>query len=462
MPAFPEDLFFATAVELNQRWQKGEFSALELVRAFSGRLESLGPGLRVLVLPLREDAARRAVEMDKERKRERFRSALQAVPYGVKDLLSVAGKPTTWGAAPFAGQVFQEDAAVITRLAKVGALLTGKLALIQLAGAGGYRYASASLTGACLNPWDRTRWSGGSSSGSAAAVAAGLVTYALGSETSGSILTPAAYCGVTGLRPTYGLVSRAGAMALSWTMDKIGPLARSAEDCGHVLQAISGAGDANRSFRFAPQYTRPARELRLGYIRTDFEESAAPPLRPALRAALEEFRTIGATLVETKLPQLPYAAAANEIIGGDAASLFQGLIESPRLEELKDPRQIAGLKAALDIPARDYLRAMRVRTLMQAKWREWFQDFDVLLTPTRFQTAPLVNEPLDSPGPPHDLIPGGNLAGWPALALPCGFAASLPVSICLVGRSFSENTLLILGLEYQRRTRFHLARPPLS
>ena len=302
MPRLPEDLFFATAVEINARWKKGEFSAVQLSSAFSDRLESLGPRLNALALSLREDSARRAIDLDKQRKLERFHGSLQAVPYGVKDLLSVAGKPTTWGAAPFAGQVFREDAAAITKLANAGGLLVGKLAMIQLAGGGGYRFASASLTGPCLNPWDKSRWAGGSSSGSAAAVAAGLVPYALGSETSGSILTPAAFCGVTGLRPTYGLVSRAGAMALSWTMDKIGPLAHTAEDCGIVLQAISGGGEARRAFWFATQYTRPIKELRLGYIPSDFDQSAAEPLRPLLRAALDEFRAMGATIIETSSP----------------------------------------------------------------------------------------------------------------------------------------------------------------
>ena len=161
-------------------------------------------------------------------------------------LLAVAGFPTTWGAKPYATQVFDETATIVKKLDKTGAILIGKLAMVELAGGPSYRYASASLTGPGLNPWDRTRWSGGSSSGSGIAVAAGLVTYALGSETSGSILTPAAFCGVTGLRPTYGLVSRHGAMSLSWTLDKVGALCRTAEDCGHVLHAIAGADGEGR------------------------------------------------------------------------------------------------------------------------------------------------------------------------------------------------------------------------
>ena len=186
------------------------------------------------------------------------------------------------------GQVFDYNATVIDKLDGVGAVLTGKLAMVELAGGGGYRYASASLTGPGLNPWDRTRWSGGSSSGSAAAVAAGLVPFAIGSETSGSIVTPASYCGVTALRPTYGLVSRHGAMALSWTLDKLGPFARSAEDCGLVLQVIAGKdgkdpGSAGKSFYYTPQYARPMKELKIGYAPVDFAERAEAPARAGIR-----------------------------------------------------------------------------------------------------------------------------------------------------------------------------------
>src|SRR6185369_11355170 len=185
-------------------------------------------------------------------------------------LVSFKGQPTTWGAKPFAGQVFDYNATVIDKLDAVGAVLAGKLAMVELAGGGGYRFPAASLTGPGLNPWDRTRWSGGSSSGPGSAVAAGLVPFAIGSETSGSILTPSAYCGLTGLRPTYGLVSRHGAMALSWTLDKLGPMCHSAEDCGLVLAAIAGGdtddpGSAGKSFYFAPQYARKLEDLRIAY-----------------------------------------------------------------------------------------------------------------------------------------------------------------------------------------------------
>src|SRR5579871_2892925 len=275
--AVPSDIFFASISEISAKLRAKEFSCVELTRAFCDRLERLGPRYNALALLLRPQALRQAKTVDDDLKIGRTRGPLQGIPYGAKDLLAVKGQPTAWGAKPFAAQVFDEDARVIQNLTKAGAILIGKLSMVELAGGGGYRFASASLTGPGLNPWDRTRWSGGSSSGSAAAVAAGLVPYAIGSETSGSIVTPASFCGVTALRPTYGLVSRYGAMALSWTLDKLGPFARSAEDCGLILQVIAGsdgkdAGSAGRSFYYTPQYGRPVRGMRAGYAPVDFNE----------------------------------------------------------------------------------------------------------------------------------------------------------------------------------------------
>jgi aspartyl-tRNA(Asn)/glutamyl-tRNA(Gln) amidotransferase subunit A len=268
MANIPDDVFFSSITEITAKLRSKEFSAVELTRAWCDRLERLGPRYNALALSLRESALRKAKDADSDIKRERYHP-LQGIPFGVKDLLAYPKHPTTWGAAPYAGQVIDETATVIQKLEKAGAILIGKLAMVELAGGGGYRYPSASLTGPGLNPWDRTRWSGGSSSGSGIATSAGLVAFSLGSETSGSILTPSAFCGVTGLRPTYGLVSRFGAMALSWTLDKIGPLCRSAEDCGIVLQAISGAdtndpGSSGKGFAYMPQYTRKPADLTVG------------------------------------------------------------------------------------------------------------------------------------------------------------------------------------------------------
>jgi len=282
---------FATITELSAALRSRRISSRELTKILGRRLEKIGPHYNALACSLVKQGKKLAKDADDELKSERFRSPLQGIPYAAKDLLAVADYPTTWGAKPFADQVFDYNATVINRLADEKAVLIGKLAMIELAGGGGYGAASASLQGPGLNPWNTQYWAGGSSSGSGIAVAAGLVPYALGSETSGSILTPASYCGVTGLRPTYGLVSRHGAMALSWSLDKIGVLARSADDCGHVLRVIAGKDDddpasARKSFYYSPQFYRNFTQWKIGYAEIDFTQWPDEPLRPALQNAL--------------------------------------------------------------------------------------------------------------------------------------------------------------------------------
>jgi aspartyl-tRNA(Asn)/glutamyl-tRNA(Gln) amidotransferase subunit A len=468
-----DDVFFASITELNARLRKREFSTVELVRAFADRLESLGPKYNALALPLTKQAMDRAKEIDAELKRERHRGPLHGIPFGAKDLLALAGYKTTWGAKPFADQVSQDTATVLTKLDKTGSVIIGKLAMVELAGGPSYRMASASMFGPGLNPWDISRWSGGSSSGSGSAVAAGLVTFALGSETSGSILTPSAFCGVTGLRPTYGLVSRTGAMALAWTMDKIGPICRSAEDCGLVLEKIAGGdsqdpGSAGKSFYYTPQYARELTDLKCGFAPADLE-LAEPDARSVFEAAVQVIRQTGIQMAEAALPEFPYAALTQTVISAEGSSIFESLITSGKVNELADAKQIAGLKAGLEIGAKDYLKAMRIRSLVKAKFRELFAGVDVLVAPARYSIAPKISEPLDAlrvPSGPTSrpgmasLIPAGNLAGLPAISIPCGFVAGMPVGLQIVGPPFGENTLLTLAREFQNRTDWHKRRPP--
>src|SRR5215469_7923469 len=476
MASIPVEIFFASISEINQKLKARQVSAVELTRAFMDRLETIGPRYNALTLPLRDYAIREAKNVDDDLKRQRFRGPLQGIPFGAKDLLALAKQPTTWGAKPYAGQVFDYTATVLKKLSKPGAILLGKLAMVELAGGPSYRYASASLTGPGLNPWDRSCWSGGSSSGSAIAVAAGLVTFALGSETSGSIVTPSAFCGITGLRPTYGLVSRHGAMPLSWTLDKIGPMCRSAQDCGLVLESIAGGdnddpGSAGKGFHYTPQYAPDLKNIRVGFGQADFDERADPAARADFAKALEAIRSLGVQLVETKLPEFPYGPVINTVVSSEASSVFERFIQSGQVDQLADQKQIGGLRAGLEIPAKDYLRAMRIRSLIQAALREQFELIDILLAPSRFGPANKIHQPLDRPS--NDLpapmiaglgalIPAGNLAGLPALSLPCGFANRMPIAIQLVGRPFSENTLLMLGTKFQERTDWHKRRPPLG
>ncbi len=474
MADIPNDIFFATISELSAALRAKQFSCLELTRAFTDRYERLAPRYNASALSLREQAIRAARDVDDELKRDRTRGPLQGIPYGVKDLLAVKDQPTTWGAQPYAAQVFDEDARVIQKLNSARAILIGKLSMIELAGGGNYRSAGASMQGPCHNPWNQERWSGGSSSGPGAAVSAGLVTFALGSETSGSILTPSAFCGVTGLRPTYGLVSRRGAMALAWTLDKIGPMCRSAEDCALVLHEIAGGdgqdpGSAGKSYTYSPQFARKPQQIVIGYSKADFEEWPDPAARPVFQAALDAIRDQGYQLKEVELPDFPHGAILSTILAGEAGSIFEDFIRSGKVDQLADPRQIAGLKSYLDLPATDYLRAMRVRSLVQAAFREMMLDVPVLLSPSRYDVAPPIREPLDTnrrSGPPpsargfSSIIPAANLCGLPALSLPCGFVDGLPLGISLVGRPFYETQLVVIGNGYQKVTDWHRRQPP--
>ena len=465
-PNFPEEFFYQSLGEIQTKLRAKEFKVKELTEAWCDRLESRGPKYNALAHSLRKPAMKAAKYHDKDFKRERFRSPLHGIPYGAKDLLSYADHPTEWGAPPFKGQVFKEHAKVISKLEGVGANCIGKLAMVELAGGGGYRYANASSTGPGLNPWDVTRWSGGSSSGSGAAVAAGLVPFALGSETWGSILTPAAYCGVTGLRPTYGLVSRSGAMALSWTMDKIGPLCRTAEDCGLVLQVIAGGdgddpGSAGKSFYYTPEYVRPFSEMRIGWNPADLDAVEDPVVRQALREAIQVLLKLGFQVKEAKLPELPYATVASTIIGCEMASIFEPLVADGRVQQLVDKTQAAGIVAATDYKATDYLKAMRLRRVIQEAMGKVFADVDVLISPSRGGVAERISERLDVGGRGRlPLGAAGNVAGLPALSLPCGLAQNLPVGISVVSRAYQENLLLAVGKQFQARTDWHKRRPP--
>ena len=471
---------FATIGELRDGLRRKTFSSVELTRLALDRLERLGRPLHATATVLHERALREARAADKTLARGRG-TALTGIPYGAKDLLAARGGPTTYGAPPWARQVLPFDGAVIARLNAAGAVLAAKLAMIELAGGGGYRWPSASLQGATRTPWNTQHWSGGSSSGTGAAVAAGLVPYGIGSETSGSILSPSSNCGVTGLRPTYGLVSRWGAMALSWTMDKLGPMCRTAEDCGIVLEAMAGPdprdpGSGGRSFRMG-RARRPIRSLRVGYAIEDFDNADAA-IGAALRQALETFKSLGVRMSRAVLPPLPIDSVARTIIRVEGSASFQDLLRSGRARLLADQRQAIGLRAGEQISAVDYIGAMRIRRLLQDGFAKLFRRVDVILAPARPRPAPRIDEPVDAEWRPVGakrrgpggitvvagnaaLTPAGNLAGLPGLGVPCGFSTTgLPAAVQLVGRPFEESTLIALGTAYQGVTDWHRRIPP--
>ncbi len=464
-----EDILFLPVSELGLKLRRHQLSPVELAEAYLERLDRIGPELNAVATITRELALEQARAAEREIAAGKYRGPLHGIPYGAKDLLATRGIRTTWGAKPYAEQVFDFDATVIRRLRHAGAVLVAKLAMVELAGGGGYRYAAASLTGSGKNPWNPGHWTGGSSSGSGAAVAAGLVAFAIGSETWGSIVNPSAFCGVTGLRPTYGRVSRHGAMPLSWTMDKLGAMCRSAIDCGLVLAAIAGWDPQDVSsvpgFFVLATGLRAAsrRSWRVGVIREDFAKNGEPEVGGAFSEALKVLETSGAQLSDAKLPDFPYAAVADLIISAEGASVFRPLIESGKIYELNDPLQPAGLYAGLKISAADYLKAMRIRARMQVELNKLFEQVDLLVAPSEMKTSPTLDADLEKyfSGGGGEIGATGNLAGWPCVSVPMGFGKNhLPVGLQIVGRAFDEASVIALAAAYQKKTDWHRQRPP--
>lgn len=462
-------LHYRSATELGAMLRQKKLSSVELTTHYLDRLDKEGRSLNALAELTRSLALKQAKRADAELAAGTPRSPLHGVPYGAKDLLATAGIPTRWGSPAHKDQVFPYDATVITKLRDAGAVLIGKLAMIELAGGGGYESAGASLHGACECPWDRTRWAGGSSSGSGAAVGAGAVGFAIGTETWGSITVPAAFCGISGLRPTYGRVSRHGAMALCWTLDKIGPMARSAEDCGHILQAIAGhdphdpTSAADRFvFRPRPASSSATRPVRLGILPHDYKK--APEAQQLFEAALNVFKKRKFVLKDAQYPKnIPYGSAAGVIVNAEGAAAFENLIRSKRLELLADTAQQAGFIAALAIPATDYLRALRIRAQALTALNTLWTDFDALIAPTLLLTATPIAKGLNEIQDPWGGNGGpGNLAGWPSISVPMGFGMNgLPYGLEIIGAPFAEQTILALAMAYQRDTIWHQHHPML-
>jgi len=463
-----ESVFFLPAAELGRRIKARQLSPVVLTEGYLDRLERIGPKLGAVVTVTRDLALGEAKAAEAELAAGKWRGPLHGVPYGVKDLLATKGIPTTWGAAPYRDQVFDHDATVVARLRAAGAVLVAKLAMVELAGGFGYNNADASFTGPGRTPWNREFWSGGSSSGPGAATAAGLVGFSIGSETSGSIVTPAAFSGVTGLRPTYGRVSRHGAMALCWTLDKLGPMCRSAEDCGLVMSAIAGkdAKDASsvaRPFRPAPAGAKPKR-WRVGVIKGTYDK-----VQPAVKANFEEsLKVLGAfceVVPDVEFPDFPYGPAVGTIVAAEGASAFRELVESGRARDLKVPNDRWGGYAASMVLAVDYLQAMRLRAPMRRALDALYATFDALVSPARatvsYPIGPDFDKVYPGIGGGPAVIPAGNLVGQPALALPNGFGENgLPTAFQLTGRAFSDETLVALGTAVQARTDWHRKVPP--
>src|SRR5438445_4742942 len=332
-------LVFMPIQELQTLVQTRQVSPVDVPETFLARLETLGPQYNAVVTVTRERALQQAQQAERDLAAGHYRGPLHGIPYGAKDLLATSGGiPTTWGAAPLRHQQFEYDATVVRKLAEAGAVLVAKLAMVELAGGMRYRQPHAAFTGPGLNPWDRTAWSGGSSSGSAAAVSAGLAPFTIGSETWGSILFPASNCGIAGLRPTYGRVSRYGAMTLSWSLDKLGPLGLTADDCGLVLEAIAGADPLDPTTTNRP-YTYTAdpaeKRWRLGVLK-DVTADVDEAVRSNCEQTLQVLAQV-ASIEEVALPDLPYEEVTRIILFADVSSAFEEFIESGKAAELTAP-----------------------------------------------------------------------------------------------------------------------------
>jgi Asp-tRNA(Asn)/Glu-tRNA(Gln) amidotransferase A subunit family amidase len=463
------DVLFLPVTELARRIRAKQLSPVELAESYLQRSREFGPKLNAYATLTPELARKQAHAAEKEIAAGKYRGPLHGIPYAAKDLLSVKGISTTWGARPYKDQVFDYDATVVRKLEAAGAVLLGKAAMIELAGGMGYRYASASATGAAKNPWNTDCWTCGSSSGSAAIAGAGLAAFTIGTETWGSIICPSGFCGLSGLRPTYGRVSRYGAMALSYTMDKIGPITRSADDCDLVLKVISGhdpqdLGSLPESSAKYAGADEVKGKLRVGWLVNQWKE-IAPDVNPptmAARAVLEKSPSI--SLSNVSLPEGPWEAAAGVIISVEGAAAFRDLIQSGRVQQLNDPLGQIGGYMNEEISASDFILAQRIRTVLQKKMDEIFTRVDVLATPSLPVTATKLDANLDLALTFADPIGGiGNFCGLPAISVPCGFGQhGLPVSLQFIGRSLEDAKVVQAARIFQSQTDWHKKHPDLA
>ncbi|HEY2325625.1 MAG TPA: amidase [Thermoanaerobaculia bacterium] len=461
-----EEVLYLTVGELADRIRAKKLSPVELTEAYLRRSETVGTKLNAYATLTRERAMAEAKKAESEINAGKYRGPLHGIPYAAKDLLAAKGYPTTWGARPYAGQKFDDDANVITRLTNAGAILIGKAAMIELAGGMGYRFGTASISGGAKNPWNETCWTCGSSSGSGAIVAAGLAAFAIGTETWGSIVCPSAYCGVSGLRPTFGRVGRGGAMALSYSMDKIGPLARCAADCAIVLEEISGhdsndTGSLQDNEAFF-RYAKPQHPLRIGVL-TNAWKDVNPEIAKITSDAIAVLRNAGAAATEAALPEGPWEAAAGVVISVEGASAFDTLIESGRVAELTDPLGKIGGYINQTIPGSDYERALRIRTVIQRKIDELFTRFDVLAAASLPIAATPMTTNLETDLSFADPLGGiGNFCGLPALSVPSGFTSkNLPAGIQFIGRALDDDAVVAAAELFQSKTNWHRRHPQL-
>ncbi len=464
-PASDEDLAFLSLAELSELVRARQVSSVELTRLYLDRLRRFDPVLKCVITLLEEPALAQAARADREIAAGNRRGPLHGIPWGAKDLFALPGYPTTWGAKPYENQMRAEKAAVIERLEQAGAVLIAKLTLGALA------MGDVWFGGMTRNPWKPEQGSSGSSAGSASAAAAGLAGFTIGTETLGSIVSPCTRCGVTGLRPTFGRVSRHGAMALAWSMDKIGPIARSVEDCALVFDALHGADPRDpTTVTIDRPFEWPASvdwsSIKVGYVETLFDDARTDGIedleerererewlafdRRTLESLHRMSREMGFQLRPIRLPDKYPLTGVWKILGAEAAAAFDELTRSGADDQLTRQSPDAWptvFRLGQMTSAVDYIRANRIRTMIGRDMEELMSSVDVYLAPSFGPNLPLTN-----------------ITGHPAVVVPNGFRAvdGTPTSITFTGKLFDESTLLALARAYQRRTDYHRRRPPIE
>ncbi len=443
LPECRDDLAYFSVLELAKLIETRQITSVELTQFFLDRLKRFDPQLHCVISLTEELAMEQAKRADCEIAAGKYRGPLHGIPYGAKDLLATKKYKTTWGAAPYKDQRFDYDATVIKNLEEAGSVLVAKLSLGALA------WGDVWFEEMTRNPWDTSKGSSGSSAGSASAVSAGLVPFAIGTETLGSIVSPSTVCGVTGLRPTFGRVSRHGAMALCWSMDKIGPICRSAEDCALIFQAILGQDGKDLTVSDYPFNYRDGtidpQKIRIGYDRTSFESEY--PFKKQDESSLQVFRELGYELIPIELPKMPEIGF---ILSVEAAAAFDELTLSGRDDLMV--RQISNawpnvFRQARFVPAVEYIQANRARSLLIQEMARVFEKVDIYIHPSWAGASLRIT----------------NYTGHPSIVIPNGFQENgLPTSISMTSRLFEEGLLVGLAKLFQDRTQFDDIHPQLA
>lgn len=444
LPTVKDDLAYYTIVQLADLIRTKQISSVELTKFFIEKIKKYDSKLMFAVTITEERALKQAKKADAEIAAGKYKGLLHGIPFGAKDLLATKDYKTTWGSVPYKDQVIDAEATAITKLEEAGAVLIAKMTLGELA------MGDVWFGGKTKNPWNLNRGSSGSSAGSASAVAAGCMPFAIGSETLGSIVSPSSECGTTGLRPTFGRVSKYGAMALSWSMDKLGPITRSVEDCAIVFNAIQGADSKDLSLISAPfNYTSPQGEslkgMRIGFIKSEFARKYANSANDSL--SLKKLKDMGAELVEIELPALPYRDMLI-VLGAESAAAFEDLTLSNKDDLMVRQDKNAwpsGFRSSHFIPAVEYVQANRARAILIEELNKKMKGLDAFIAPAFGQN-----------------LVATNLSGHPAVVLPNGFRNGLPASITFTGQLFGEGKLLKIAEAYQRTGDFHKKQPSLN